>query len=302
MSALCNVGLDPKLTSPPSRIFKSSTVLTRSISVGALRQTKFLLQQGCNPNLLVGHQGMRPLMVACFIADERKRRAILKALLEHGADPTLTDVQGRNSVMYGCALGLKGVTELLVKDCDYDLNATDKYGDTILHVCAKAGGPKVLGVVLKEMQRHRLNISIQNNDYLTPLSLAILNGNYECAKAIHGLGGSPRFSRTNFAHIVSLLCSQHKHISSIAMRAISDAASVGRAFDARKYFLESADVIKMRRAENESSVTELEDKLNATSVCEIENQDSNTVKLPQLFLPVCSNISGMTSCTWTPTS
>ena len=178
--------------------FQQTSVLTRAIYGEGPKRTKYLLEKGCDPNGTTGKKQVRPLMVACHVTDDQKRMSIIKILIEHGADPTLTDVQGRNSVMYGCALGLKGVTELLVKDCDYDLNATDKYGDTILHVCAKAGGPKVLGVVLKEMQRHRLNISIQNNDYLTPLSLAILNEHYKCAKILYEAGGCPRYQRAQF--------------------------------------------------------------------------------------------------------
>ncbi len=76
-----------------------------------------------------------PLMVASYVRDRWKRYAIFKILLGHGADPALSDVDGRNCVMYACALSLKREVELLVKDCDYDLNTADIYGDNVLHVC-----------------------------------------------------------------------------------------------------------------------------------------------------------------------
>ena len=54
---------------------------------------------------------------------------VFRILLEHGADPVLTDVHGKNSMMYACALSLKREVELLIKDCDYDLHAADIHGD-----------------------------------------------------------------------------------------------------------------------------------------------------------------------------
>ena len=69
---------------------------------------------------------------------------VFRILLEYGADPVLTDVHERNSMMYACALSLKREVELLIKDCDYDLHATDIHGDTMLHVCAKTGNTEVL--------------------------------------------------------------------------------------------------------------------------------------------------------------
>ena len=101
--------------------------------------------------------------------------------------------------MYACAMCLKREVELLIGDCDYDLNATDIHGDTMLHMCARTGDTEVLSIVLREMQRYRKNISPQNNSYLTPLSLAIINGHSEAAKILHQAGGLPRFSPLTFS-------------------------------------------------------------------------------------------------------
>ena len=178
--------------------FKLTSVLTRAITCQAVGKVKYLLEKGCNPNAPAGRKKVRPLMVACYVSCSRKRIGIFRALVHHGASPFLTDVYGRNSVMYACALALRDEVELLVKDCDYDLNAKDRYGDTALHMCAKAGDVRVLGVLLKEMQRHRMDLSVQNRSHLTPLSLAVSSGNYECAKMLHEAGGCPRYHKCQF--------------------------------------------------------------------------------------------------------
>ena len=173
--------------------FRLTTVLTRAITCEAHHKMRYLLEKGCNPNGPAGRNEIRPLMVAAYVNNSRKQSAIFKCLLKHGADPMLCDVYGRNSIMYACALGLRDATQLMIKDSDYDLNATDMYGDTLLHFCAKTGNVQVLCVVLRAMLKHRMDISVQNHADLTPLSLAVLDGHYECAKILHQVGGSPRY-------------------------------------------------------------------------------------------------------------
>ncbi len=238
--------LDSSLTSPPARRFGSTTVLTRAIAFPSPRQTRFLLEQGCDPNQRVGPRQIRPLMVACFISDNQRRMMVFKILLEHGADPVLTDMHGRNSMMYACAVSLKRDVELLIKDCDYDLNAADIYGDTMLHVCAKAGNIEVLRVVLREMLRYRKSISTQNKNYLTPLSLAIMNGHSEAAEMLHQAGGLPRFSPLSFSHVLSMIREHRTELRDAGVRTIADASSVGQAFDAKGYFLRSAEIFSCK--------------------------------------------------------
>ena len=183
--------------------FKDTSVLIRAVRYGVPTKTRCLLKQGSDPNSSVGKNHTRPLMVACYVKDKRNRLTIFKLLLQHRANPCLTDVYGRSCVMYACGLSLKEEVELLIKNSEYDLNTADVFGDTALHVCAKVGVAEVLGVVLGQMQRYRLDISLQNNDHLTPLSLAIMNGHQECARMLHEAGGSPRYSKSHLEHLLS---------------------------------------------------------------------------------------------------
>ena len=281
-----SVGLDRTLVEPPPRIFRSTNVLTRAITSTASRQMKHLLRKKCDPNCVVSYRQLRPLMVACYLTDKRKRMAIFQCLLKHGADPTLRDVYGRNSMMYVCALGLRDETQLMVKDSDYNLNATDMYGDTLLHFCAKAGNVKVLSVVLDEMLRYEMDISIQNHSYLTPLSLAILNGNYECAKMLHHAGGWPRFSESKLFRIVWLLSRHYKKISSAGSKAIDDSRAVGQAFRGRYHSSHSASSCGNCQGALPALDTGCcSPHAGVQCICNISTTELE-LRLPQLF-PVC---------------
>ena len=188
-------------------MFQTTTVLIRAIMCENPNKVEYFLKRQCDPNSSVCKKKILPLMVASYVRDKWKRLAIFKILLEHGADPALSDVEGRNCVMYACALSLRREVELLIKDCDYNLNAVDMYGDTILHVCAKTGNTEVMAVILREMLRYGKNISVQNKNHLTPLSLAVLKGNTCCAKLLHDAGAHPRLSelRGSFVRVDTIL-------------------------------------------------------------------------------------------------
>lgn len=51
----------------------NSTVLAREISAGAYRQVDALIQRGSSVSAASGQRKIRPLMVACYIADPSKR-------------------------------------------------------------------------------------------------------------------------------------------------------------------------------------------------------------------------------------
>ncbi len=165
-------------------------------------------------------------MVACFITNRKKRLEIINSLLNHGSDPILTDSFGRNSYMYACGLSLEKEVMLLIKDTDCDLNATDLKGDTLLHICAKTGKVDILRIVLKEMKRYNMDISVQNKMYFTPLSLAILNGFPDCARKLHEAGASPRFTESCFNHIMLKLEKYPRNFSSVdgSVRSIVNAS------------------------------------------------------------------------------
>ena len=91
------------IVEPPDDPFCETTVLMRAVRGGASKQVRFLLEQGCDPNVSSGTRNISPLMMACYIPDSKKQLSIVNSLLLYGADPSLCDVQSRNALMYACA-------------------------------------------------------------------------------------------------------------------------------------------------------------------------------------------------------
>ncbi|MGW3010108.1 ankyrin repeat domain-containing protein [Streptomyces sp. NPDC001219] len=86
--ALLEHGADPNLREDDGT---SSTALLWAASNGHHRTAQLLLDGGADPDM--GHPRRTPLMAAA----ERGSIAVVRALLRHGADPRLTDAEGRTA-------------------------------------------------------------------------------------------------------------------------------------------------------------------------------------------------------------
>jgi len=100
----------------------------------------------------INRKGCTPFMLAADTADT----AFLKLLVELGADPTVTNVDGCTPLMAAAGLGTRsaeeeaGTDEEAVEACDYllglgaDINAVSNNGDTAMHGAGFANFPKVV--------------------------------------------------------------------------------------------------------------------------------------------------------------
>jgi ankyrin repeat protein len=121
-----------------------------------------LVAKGANVNLRltggpsgggrINRRGCTPFMLAADTAD----LAFMKLLVELGADPTLTNVDGCTPLMAAAGLGTRSAEEEAGSDdeavaaCDYllslgaDINAVSLNGDTAMHGAGFANFPKVV--------------------------------------------------------------------------------------------------------------------------------------------------------------
>ena len=100
----------------------------------------------------INRKGCTPFMLAADTADT----AFLKLLVELGADPTITNVDGCTPLMAAAGLGTRsaeeeaGTDEEAVEACGYllglgaDINAVSNNGDTAMHGAGFANFPKVV--------------------------------------------------------------------------------------------------------------------------------------------------------------
>jgi ankyrin repeat protein len=153
---------------------------------------KALLARGANPNLqltknLPGRSGMdsgdttldegtTPLMRAARAGDA----AVMRALLEKGADPKLTTKEGNTALMFAAGVGYRdkntrgtepeALEALKVAlDQGLDLNQTNTRGETALHGAALRGAD----TLVQFLADHSAKLDAKTKQGFTPLDIAL---------------------------------------------------------------------------------------------------------------------------------
>lgn len=178
----------------PKYHFSETKVLQRAIESRSLHRIKFLLSQGCDPNIACGPDSLRPLILACYIAADDKRVEVIEVLLQARAVPGLVDKSGRSALYHACWLGLDISTiDLLLQADDSDLTKADHLeGNTCLHVCAIFDRMETLKLLVRKMKKFGIDLNTNNNSGHTALSSAYLYNNMKCFEYLHSEGALPR--------------------------------------------------------------------------------------------------------------
>uniref|UniRef100_A0A1X7TMI7 Uncharacterized protein n=1 Tax=Amphimedon queenslandica TaxID=400682 RepID=A0A1X7TMI7_AMPQE len=188
----------------PEYTFFETRVLQRAIASGSVRKIKFLISRGCHPNGPCGPDYLRPLMLACYISDEKKRNDVIEALLQVGATPGLTDKHGRSALYYASWLGLEKPLSLLLKSDDSNLTRGDhKEGNTCLHISAICGRLEVLKMLVQKMKRNGVSLNTRNHQGHTALTSAYIHNKMDCFEYLHNEGALPRHHWLDFARIIA---------------------------------------------------------------------------------------------------
>jgi ankyrin repeat protein len=154
----------------------------------SLDLAKTLLARGANPNARVKRDprdgnrhnwtrvGATPFIVAAFGGDV----ALMRLLLEHGADPKLATVENVTALMAASGVGVYNAGEYggtnkealeavkLAFEGGIDVNAIDANGNTALHGVALRGANEVARFLAERGAR----LDLKNSDGFTPLRIA----------------------------------------------------------------------------------------------------------------------------------
>jgi ankyrin repeat protein len=154
----------------------------------SLDLAKALLARGANPNARVKRDprdgnrhnwtrvGATPFVVAAFGGDV----ALMRVLLEHGADPKLATVENVTALMAASGVGVYNAGEYggtneealeavkLAFEGGNDVNTIDANGNTALHGVALRGANEVARFLAERGAR----LDLKNNDGFTPLRIA----------------------------------------------------------------------------------------------------------------------------------
>jgi len=189
------------LTVPPTVIFTSQPPpLIKAIQHQYVTQVRDLLQKGCSPNEAMGECKIRPLMVACYMRSKHKRMSVFRSLIQHDVDIELADSNGRDCIMYACALSLKEEVKVLLESRMYGLYSMDDGWNTPLHVCARYGSVDVLKILLHRMATQKLSFNLRNVKNLTPLDVAILCKKIKCIELLCSKNALSSFPKEDIAY------------------------------------------------------------------------------------------------------
>ncbi len=104
------------------------TCLHLATQNGFLECAHVILSQSHLPRNFLNKQddgGWTPLVWAC----ENKHELVIRYLLDRGADPLITDVEGNITLHWAALSGSKSTCELLL-NAGCDVNATNTIGET----------------------------------------------------------------------------------------------------------------------------------------------------------------------------
>lgn len=132
---------------------------------------RFLLDNGADVNAKGGESVATPAMWAA----QRCHYYIVHLLLQHGADPLLTDVQGYNILHLATIDGNAFLLVLLLQQ-DIPVDVIDQQGHTGLMWAAYKGYPACVDLFL----RWGANANAVDEGGLTPLHWALVKGSLPC--------------------------------------------------------------------------------------------------------------------------
>ncbi|EEH49218.2 uncharacterized protein PADG_05297 [Paracoccidioides brasiliensis Pb18] len=147
---------------------------------------KFLLDSGAE----VDAKGGESVATAAMWAAQRCHYYIVNLLLQHGADPLLTDIQGYN-ILHLAAIDGNAFLLVLLLHQEIPVDVTDPQGHTGLMWAAYKGFPACVDLFL----RWGANVNAVDEGGLSPLHWALVKGSPACVQKIIEYG-SDRFAKT----------------------------------------------------------------------------------------------------------
>lgn len=147
---------------------------------------KFLLDSGADVDAKGGESVATPAMWAA----QRCHYYIVNLLLQHGADPLLTDVQGYNILHLATIDGNAFLLVLLLQQ-EIPVDVADRQGHTGLMWAAYKGYPTCVDLFL----RWGANANAVDEAGLNPLHWALVKGSLPCIQKLLEYG-TDRFAKT----------------------------------------------------------------------------------------------------------
>jgi len=180
-------------------------LLTHGADANQKLKTPLLRRHNSSSTQSLG-EGTTPLLRAAASGDV----TLMRALLKHGADPTLKQKNGNTMLMLASGFGRRGdhnadalefekgtpeellrAVKVCVEELELDPNTANEQGDTALHVAHS-------GDIVKYLAAHGANVDAKNKRGQTPLGIALSRTDRssrqlrpDVVAALKDLGGNP---------------------------------------------------------------------------------------------------------------
>lgn len=173
--------------------------ITKAVAEKRWQQVRLLTELYYDVNL-GDYRGYTPLIQCVYIDDERKAIGVARYLLKHGAKVDINDKLGLNALMHACKIDRERLALLFLNEKDFNLNHSDRHGNTALIYTAITGNILILNKMLAEMKKYKISIDKANHDGITPLIAAAKHGNILCTRILISVGRASVGIRDNKYH------------------------------------------------------------------------------------------------------
>lgn len=123
--------------------------------------------------------------------DENKIKKLLNPRIGKRAQPNKSDEKGLTAIHLIVLTNRHSLFDIFIRDRRVDYSIQDKQGNTPLHLAASFGYEECV----EKLLRCKQNVTILNNIGQTPLEIAQLSGQIDCAKIIQDYAATQHTSR-----------------------------------------------------------------------------------------------------------
>ncbi|XP_071953949.1 uncharacterized protein [Antedon mediterranea] len=151
-----------------------SSRLFNAVAAIRYRQIEILLQCGVNVNSK-NHEGKNVLMMACDLADHKKRYKMFRYLIQKGADEFETSHDGVSVFQYACKTGRKKIVKRMMKERGLHvvhLSCKDNNNRSALYHSVLSGDIDIVRLVTIAMRNQNIPIDQVDTEGNTPLIMA----------------------------------------------------------------------------------------------------------------------------------
>lgn len=158
-----------------------------AIHKGQFHDIRLLISAGADVNVR-NQEGITPLIMCSFLSQEDWAAGIARMILQNGGLVGIKDKSGRNGLMYAAIFRRIELVKMFLQAVDYDLNETDRFGNSALFYAASTGDAVVTYDIVKRLNHFKLSMNVSNKWGMTPLMEACRLGHKECSSVLRNVG------------------------------------------------------------------------------------------------------------------